>query len=129
MRKLLIVVATLAALYFAVRHVQKAYGDELTKPAPAGFAECLAKKGYAVYGATWCHWCKAQKAALFGNENTERPPYVNCQTVYGASLHAECKGKPIEGFPTWLGPSGQPTNPNGFMTPKQLSDLSGCPLK
>lgn len=96
--------------------------------APPGLAECLAKKGYVVYGASWCHYCKVQKKVLFGDENIERAPYVECEPA-GKPENPACEGKPIDGYPTWIGPDGKPLEPNGALSAERLSKISGCPLR
>lgn len=83
------------------------------------FAECLSQKGFAMYGAYWCSHCANQKA-LFGN-SFRYVNYVEC-----TQETAKCDTAGIQGFPTWITPSGQKLE--GEQSLQSLSAASGCAL-
>ena len=87
-------------------------------------AKCITKKGFVMYGASWCPHCTDQKA-LFG-KSVKHINYVECAREDGQGVKQVCKDKGIKQMPTWITPDG--TLETGV---KQLADLaleSSCPL-
>lgn len=95
----------------------------LTKREPkkdlSEFAKCLAERDVVMYGAEWCSHCKAQKA-LFGNA-FQFVKYVECPDNIPL-----CTEKNIQGFPTWIFPSG--VTLVGEQSLMKLASESGCVL-
>jgi thiol-disulfide isomerase/thioredoxin len=118
----------LLAVFFSGRAVVK----WVTEPGELdGFAQCLADKGVKFYGAFWCPHCQEQKK-LFG-KSVKKLPYVECSTPDGAGQLQVCKDLKIEGYPTWILPSGERLVPgqNGFSVEKSigiLAEKSQCVL-
>ena len=86
-----------------------------------GFAQCLAQKGFTMYGAYWCPHCQREKAA-FGDSFTY-VPYVECTEEPGT---AQCTAAGIKGYPTWLAADGRRFE--GEQGLEKLSEASSCPL-
>src|SRR3989344_6186429 len=59
-----------------------------------GFAQCLAQKGFTMYGAYWCPHCQNEKAA-FG-DSFKFVNYVECTKEPN-----RCTAAGAKGFPTW----------------------------
>lgn len=89
-----------------------------------GFAQCLADKGFTMYGAWWCPHCKDQKA-LFGSA-FKNVNYVECSPNQSKAMTQECKDAKIEGYPTWV--LADDSRLSGQQTLAQLSEKSGCAL-
>ena len=89
-----------------------------------GFAQCLADKGVAMYGAWWCPHCKDQKA-LFGS-SFKKVNYVECSPNQTKSMSQECKDAKIEGYPTWV--LADESRLSGQQTLATLAEKSGCSL-
>jgi thiol-disulfide isomerase/thioredoxin len=89
-----------------------------------GLAQCLAKKGFVFYGASWCPYCASQKAA-FGDD-AENLPYVECSAdgLRRSGQRAVCDKKGIRGYPTWVYPDG---SRHSSQTIGELVRASGCP--
>lgn len=88
----------------------------------APLAQCLADKGVLFYGAYWCPHCQAQKK-MFGTA-AKYLPYVECAQRGSDEMNQVCKDANIEGFPTWVFPSGQRVT--GEQQPDRLAQLGGC---
>lgn len=86
-------------------------------------AKCLKEKGAKFYGAYWCGWCKKQKE-IFG-EAAQYLPYIECVDEKTQQITSQCQEAGIQGYPTWE-INGQKRS--GFKKPKELAELSGCPL-
>lgn len=84
-------------------------------------AKCLKDKGIKFYGASWCHFCKDQKA-LFGSSASELP-YVECMAPDN-SENKVCTDLGIHSFPTWILPDG--TKREGLLPIEELKKISGC---
>jgi len=98
------------------------------------FAQCLAEKGIAMYGADWCSHCQNEKKA-FG-DSFRLVPYVECPDD-----PQKCLAAGINGYPTWVFPAS-PASPNrgepagrpdgkkleGEQGLEKLSQESGCIL-
>lgn len=85
----------------------------------SAFAQCLAQKDIAMYGAKWCSHCQNQKLK-FG-EAFKYVKYVECPDNIPL-----CTEKNIQGFPTWLFPDGKMLI--GEQSFEKLAAESGCPL-
>lgn len=98
-----------------------------SKPAkPERLAECLARKGAHLYGASWCHWCHVQ-LELFGTD-APKIPYTDCDPQSTLELAPECKEKGFElesPLPTWI--FGDGTRAIGVRSLKWLAHQTGCP--
>ncbi|KKW12803.1 MAG: VKORC1/thioredoxin domain protein [Parcubacteria group bacterium GW2011_GWA2_49_9] len=86
-----------------------------------GFAQCLAQKGFTMYGAYWCPHCQREKAA-FG-DSFKYIPYVECTEEPGT---AQCTAAKITGYPTWITADGRRFE--GEQGIEKLSEASSCPL-
>lgn len=58
------------------------------------FAKCLTEKGWVLYGAVWCSYCKVQRE-MFG-ESFQYINYVECPDNINL-----CIAEQINGYPTW----------------------------
>jgi len=90
---------------------------------PESLAECLARKGAHVYGASWCGHCRDQRE-LFGDE-AAKVPYTDCQPEGTFSNIPECVALDIAAFPTWIFRDG--TRILGVRSPAWLARRTGCP--
>lgn len=86
-----------------------------------GFAQCLAQKGFTMYGAYWCPHCQREKAA-FG-DSFKYVPYVECTEEPGTT---QCTDVGIKGYPTWITADGRRFE--GEQGIEKLSEASSCPL-
>lgn len=113
----LAVLGLLGFLLYKNVKTNNAVGQELIP-----FAQCLAQKKVTMYGAYWCQHCKNDKAK-FGVA-FQYVPYVEC-----TQETQKCTDAGIQGFPTWVLPSGKKLEGeqgvDGFAT---LSRESSCPL-
>lgn len=89
-----------------------------------GFAQCLADKKAAFYGAFWCPHCQNQKK-MFGR-SARLLPYTECSTPDGKSQLQICVDKKIDGYPTWEFSDG--SRLSGEIPLKTLSEKTGCLL-
>lgn len=97
----------------------------LYSPVPAsgeydGFAQCLADKGFAMYGADWCLHCQNEKRAL--GDSFRLIPYIECPKDPQA-----CVAQRVKGYPTWIVKDGRRFK--GEMGLARLSEASGCSLR
>ncbi len=83
------------------------------------FAQCLAEKNIAMYGAEWCLHCQSEKKA-FG-DSFRLVPYVECPDD-----PERCLAAGINGYPTWIFSGGRRLE--GEQGLKRLSQESGCLL-
>ncbi len=83
------------------------------------FAQCLAGKEAAMYGADWCPHCQNEKRA-FGN-SFKFIPYVECPAD-----PRRCLAAGIAGYPTWIFSDGRRLE--GEQGLAGLAAASGCPL-
>lgn len=92
---------------------------------PSTLAQCLAQKHFIFYGASWCPYCREQKA-LFG-EDAINLPYVECSA--DGRRHGEqtayCDRKGIRGYPTWVFPDR--SEYHSVLSIDELVEASGCP--
>ncbi len=107
-----VVLIAAVAVYFTFR--PKASNSSLNS-----FAQCLAQKGFTMYGAYWCPHCQNEKA-LFG-DSFRYVNYVECTVET-----QKCTAAGIEGFPTWITPDGRKLV--GEQSLQALSAVSGCEL-
>lgn len=107
----IVAVATGGFVFFKFENKQVGHLDE--------FAECLADKGVAMYGADWCTHCQSEKRA-FG-DSFRFVPYVECPDD-----PKRCLVVGIDGFPTWIFPDGKKFE--GEQGLEKLSRESGCQL-
>lgn len=84
------------------------------------FAQCIASKKIAMYGAAWCSHCQAQKK-LFG-ESFKYVPYVECP-----ENTQKCIDAGVESYPTWISPDGKKIT--GEQSLEDISKFSQCPLR
>jgi thiol-disulfide isomerase/thioredoxin len=89
-----------------------------------GFTQCLVEKEVVFYGAFWCPHCQATKK-MFGR-SAKLLPYVECSTPDGKGQTQLCIDKGIQGYPTWVFPSGEILT--GERTLQELAIASGCEL-
>jgi len=95
-------------------------------PLPERLAECLARKGAHLYGASWCHWCHVQ-LEKFGPD-ASKVPYTDCDPQGTLELLPECKAQGFDfdsAFPTWM--FGDGTSVVGVRSPAWLALRTGCP--
>jgi hypothetical protein len=88
------------------------------------FAQCLAKKGATMYGASWCPVCKAQLKA-FGSA-AQHLQYVECAAEGTDIQTADCSNADIASYPTWEFDDG--SRLTGKLTLERLSKKTGCHL-
>lgn len=120
----LAIIIAAAVIIFAIVNT-KSTGTETYANTPGkydAFAQCLAKAGATMYGASWCPHCQALKAT-FGN-SFQYVKYVECPD--NTQL---CIDKGVQGYPTWI--MGSTTIDVGFdgdNTMKLLASSTGCVL-
>lgn len=120
-----IIIGTLVLVAALLGYEQYKTTQEETGPSPyAPLAQCLKEKGATFYGAFWCPHCQNQKRA-FGSA-AHLLPYVECSTPDGKEMLQVCKDAKIEGFPTWVFPSGERIS--GEVPMQTLAEKSGCTL-
>lgn len=83
------------------------------------FAQCLASKNIAMYGAKWCSHCQKQKAG-FG-ESFKYVLYMEC-----SENAQKCLDAGIQGYPTWILTDGKKLQ--GYQELEKLAEASGCEL-
>lgn len=96
------------------------------KPPPEHLADCLARTGAHLYGASWCHWCHKQ-LSLFGAD-ASKVPYTDCDPKGDLTMLPECEAKGFDlasPFPTWI--LGDGTRVVGVRSPQWLAEKTGCP--
>lgn len=111
MKMLFFILLTIGSIYCTGCETQAMNLDE--------FANCLTDKGVKMYGADWCPHCQNQKK-IFGS-SFDKVSYIQCDKD-----PAICKEKAIEGFPTWIFPSGERIS--GEQELSVLSEKSACLL-
>lgn len=111
---ILVIVTVIVGVVFGLgRDTQKASALD-------GFAQCLASKGWTMYGAYWCPHCQNEKAA-FG-DSFRYVNYVECTQEPN-----RCTAVGIKGFPTWMTDDGRRFE--GEQGIKKLSEVSECSLR
>jgi hypothetical protein len=96
-----------------------------TRPGPYDdFAKCLTRKGFKMYGASWCSYCTEQKT-LFSS-SFKHVDYVECADPAGGGVLQMCKDRGVEKLPTWFVSGGQKVT--GVLSLADLSQRSGCEL-
>ena len=93
------------------------------------FAQCVAGKGFTMYGAYWCPHCKAEKAR-FGT-SFQYVPYVECTQEVKL-----CTDKGIKGYPTWImegvststATSTETARYSGELGLEKIAKITGCEL-
>lgn len=92
-------------------------------PAASGvlddFAKCLTEKNVVMYGTKTCSWCRKQKEDL--GSSFQYVNYVECSVET-----QKCIDEKIISTPTWVWSDEERTE--GYMTLKELSEKSSCPL-
>ena len=76
--------------------------EEALPPSTAtqkALSEHLRRRGALFYGAWWCPAC-AQQKALFGQQGSQRLPYVEC-TDPAEGGRPRCEAAEIRAYPTW----------------------------
>ncbi|MDQ5971171.1 MAG: hypothetical protein QG566_117 [Patescibacteria group bacterium] len=86
-------------------------------------AQCIKDSGAEFYGAFWCPHCQSQKALFGGAKNLL--PYIECSNP-DRSVTQICLDKKIEGYPTWIFPSGEKLY--GEVDLKTLAEKTQCVL-
>lgn len=84
----------------------------------SNLAKCLKDSGTKFYGASYCGYCKNQKA-LFSNP--QDLPYIECTDEANKN---ECQNAGITGYPTWVFPDGK--KQAGVISLAQLKQYSKC---
>lgn len=122
MQKQKLVAGAVVVLVAFIVGVVFAVGRGGVKEASAldGFAQCLSRKGFVMYGAYWCPHCQNEKAA-FGDAFKE-VNYVECTKEPNRCLDAK-----VNGYPTWIGPEG--IRLEGEQGIERLSEASGCAIR
>lgn len=87
-------------------------------------AKCLTQNGVKLYGASWCPYCKQQKA-IFGYGAAKELDYVECYPITPGDLSKTCADAKIEAFPTW--DFGNGNKWPGYLTLEQIAEKTGCP--
>jgi len=83
------------------------------------FAQCLAEKEVAMYGADWCPHCQKEKKE-FGSA-FKYVPYVECP-----QNPKKCLDMGVDGYPTWIFKDGRKLV--GEQGLEKLARESGCVL-
>jgi len=91
-------------------------------PAAAKLASCLGGNGTQLYAASWCGQCRKQ-LGYFGAA-AGALPYIECSTDGSRKNSKRCDSAGIQGYPTWVFPSGQ--RRAGVLPLPQLASLAGC---
>ncbi len=95
---------------------------ELTPERKEKIAKCLADKGFRVYMADWCPFCRQQKE--FFGEAAKYLPSVDCYNPEGERGNLnKCPG--IAGVPLWKDGEGNKL-PGGMIQIRILVEKSGC---
>lgn len=96
----------------------------------SAFAQCLADKGFIMYGSVTCGACAKQRA-MFGDA-FRFIEEIECDPRNPNPETERCIAKNIQKTPTWI---QEETNGNeryrfapGLQALKDLSDVAGCPL-
>lgn len=89
-----------------------------TKKDKSNLAKCLKDSGAKFYGASYCGYCKKQKA-LFSNPKDL--PYIECTD---AKYKKECQDAGVSGYPTWVFADGKKMS--GMLSLEQLKQYSNC---
>lgn len=94
------------------------------------FAQCLAGKGYIMYGSLGCSFCAKQRA-MFGDA-FRYVTEIECDPRYPNDEAERCIAKQIEGTPTWIQEDASGATlfrfPTGVQSLENLSSVSSCPL-
>lgn len=114
---LVVIIIITLAIFFLIRKTSEP--GELDE-----FANCLKDKGAIFYGTFWCPYCQEQKA-MFG-KSAKLLNYVECSTQDGKGQLAVCRGKNIEGYPTWEFADG--SREEGRVALEKLAEKTGCSL-
>lgn len=115
----IILIFCIVILFFAFLILNSAGKNKPAEGKLDDFAKCLAQKGITMYGADWCPHCQNEKKA-FGS-SFKFVPYIECPAD-----PKKCIDKGIEGYPTWILPSGKKLV--GEQGLQKLSEESGCEL-
>jgi len=94
-------------------------------PAPETLAQCLARKGMRLYGASWCGPCH-QQLDLFGAQAKD-VPYTDCQPEGTFTNIPECDALDVQNYPTWIFSDG--FRVIGVRSLEWLSASTDCPLR
>ncbi len=95
---------------------------ELTPERKEKIAKCLTERGFIVYIADWCPFCRQQKE-LFGAA-AKYLPYIDCYDPEGERGNlAKCPG--LRGVPLWKDGKGNEV-PGGMIQIRRLVKASGC---
>lgn len=109
---------------FKVRIKSDRFQAALTAERKEKIAKCLTERGFGVYIADWCPFCRDQKE-LFG-EAAVYLPYIDCYDPEGPYKNLDkCPAIQERGVPTWKDRDGN-LLPNGMLSIKRLVTLSGC---
>lgn len=122
-KKMLLIMGGVALALVIVFGGLAAYVSSMPGPYD-DLAKCLTKKGYKMYGASWCSHCEEQKA-LFG-KSFQYIEYVECANPHGDGVIQACKNAGIEKLPTWVMPDGEKVE--GVLSASDLALSSTCPL-
>lgn len=91
-------------------------------------AECLARTGAHLYGASWCPACHEQ-LMLFGPDASE-VPYTDCDpSGYQGDFIEECPANGVPygtTLPIWIFPDG--SRLTGVRDLATIADVAGCPF-
>ena len=103
---------------------------ELTPERKVKIAKCLAERGYRVYIADWCPFCRDQKG-LFG-EAAEYLITIDCYDPEGRQNNID-KCPDLQGVPAWRDKDGNKLEYNdqiidGLIQIRRLVEVSGCHL-
>lgn len=93
---------------------------------PEKLADCLARTGARLYGATWCEWCHKQ-LALFGAD-ASKIPYIDCDQVDTLEVRPACQANGLDStgpFPIWI--LGDGTRITGIRSLGYLARAASCP--
>lgn len=120
------VVIAAVIIIFAVMNTKSTSTTETYTNTPSKydvFAQCLAKAGATMYGASWCPHCQALKAT-FGN-SFQYVKYVECPD--NTQL---CIDKGVDSYPTWILGSSTVIDVGfaGDATMQLLASSTGCVL-
>lgn len=114
-----IVIITVIVIVIAVGWLVFGRGGKKEAHALDGFARCLTKKGFTMYGAYWCPHCQNEKAA-FG-DSFRYVQYVEC-----TKEPHRCVAAKISGYPTWITADGRRLE--GEQGIEKLAEMSNCSL-
>eukprot|EP00039_Didymoeca_costata_P009600 m.127268 g.127268 ORF g.127268 m.127268 type:complete len:128 (-) comp14542_c0_seq1:2033-2416(-) len=88
-------------------------------------AKCLSRRGFTLYGTSWCGWCQKQ-LDMFGDAQ-KLVPYRDCTGPDGKGWDPECRRLGIQVVPSWTTGDGRVLA--GTQSLHDLAYLSKCAVE